>query len=406
MDSGQQWSPPKELMLPTPRPIKKVKWFAAARYLGNFGANFLFFGFVGVPIFGLVLFALSRAPGATIWTKWQRLVGPSPSDAVSGLLLFLFAYMGLFLWWVYYYFLCRKVEWLLKWGKPARAVVTDARCHTGDPRSGRGWEAKVKYQDHAGNLVNGKVRRELSEGQVLTVLYDPDKPSKIIDYPVAGYEIGGLISSAPVASRSPAAAATPGPGSGMDRSLDRGGATSADFGPPWSPPQELTLPTPRPVRMVSLLAAAGLSRKEFLFVAMVVLILTYCGYYLFFSDDWIKTLIGLAGLVATIVWLLVRFSATSRKANRLLRWGKPARAVVVHVGWVAGTRWPLGPARTGGHYASVIVYHDEVGGVETSEERQKLVKDQVLTVLYDPDERRRHIIYPVAGYEIGEPVIS
>ena len=83
----------------------------------------------------------------------------------------------------------RKEKKLLRWGKPARAVVTGVFHHQGGPKSSGSTESKLEYQDDAGNLVKGYVNRKLSQNQVLTVLYDPDKPSRFTTYPVAGYEI-------------------------------------------------------------------------------------------------------------------------------------------------------------------------------------------------------------------------
>jgi hypothetical protein len=84
----------------------------------------------------------------------------------------------------------RKQKKLLRRGKPARAVVTAVLHRPGSPKSSGGTRSKLEYQDDAGNAVTGYVDRKLFQDQVLTVLYDPDKPSRFTTYPVAGYEIG------------------------------------------------------------------------------------------------------------------------------------------------------------------------------------------------------------------------
>lgn len=84
----------------------------------------------------------------------------------------------------------RKEKKLLRWGKPARAVVTDILHSPGGPHSSGSTRSKLEYHDDAGNLVKGIVDRKLSQNQVLTILYDPEKPSRFTTYPVARYVIG------------------------------------------------------------------------------------------------------------------------------------------------------------------------------------------------------------------------
>ena len=184
----QPWSLPQELTLPTPRPIKG-KGVAVARYLRIVGGSVLAFG--GVDLAAWILSGLLRAPGATIGAKWERYVAGGPYEWLN---LFMILYVGGFVVWLFYYLWYRKAERLLKWGKPARAVVTDVEyvdhydAKTGS--SSAHWESKLEYQDDAGNLIRRKIRGGFKKNQVLTVLYDPDKPTKVMVYPVDGYEIG------------------------------------------------------------------------------------------------------------------------------------------------------------------------------------------------------------------------
>jgi hypothetical protein len=127
------------------------------------------------------------------------------------------------------YFRLHRAERLLRWGRPARALVTDVRetrpgGGTGAAVGGlaggavgglaeaaargaaggliggltaeaaRGYRFTLQYHDDAGSVVKSETRsssRKFSINQVLTVLYDPDKPKRCVTYPVAGYEVGG-----------------------------------------------------------------------------------------------------------------------------------------------------------------------------------------------------------------------
>ncbi len=68
------------------------------------------------------------------------------------------------------------------------AVVTHVEYFTS--RGATTWKSTLEYHDDAGNLLIRNVPGQLSQNQVLTILYDPDKPNKVVHYPVAGYEIG------------------------------------------------------------------------------------------------------------------------------------------------------------------------------------------------------------------------
>jgi len=178
------WSPPQELMVAIlPRPIKITgQWVFPARSVGIVGGSLFFF--LGVAVIGWLLFKVSGAPGATIAPKWEQFQ-PGRSGVFFSVVVFSIKYNG----WRAYYISCRKVEWLLKWGKPAAAQVTHVQWVSGG-RGVRYPESTLEYQDDAGNFLNRPVPGMYSENQVWTVLYDPDKPTKFTVYPVVGYEIG------------------------------------------------------------------------------------------------------------------------------------------------------------------------------------------------------------------------
>ncbi len=189
-DIGQPWSPPKELLLPAPRPVKR-KRVTTVRYVRVIGGSFFFIA--GAALLGWVLFGLWREPGATLGAKWVGF-----EEAWVWLFLSLFMYPILFLLWLLSYFALRRDPWYLKWGKPARAVVTGVRSYivrrkyTADRR----YQFSLQYQDDAGNLVKSMVdlpgpAQRFSQNGDLTILYDPDKPSKCTPYPVPRCEVGG-----------------------------------------------------------------------------------------------------------------------------------------------------------------------------------------------------------------------
>jgi len=141
-----EWRPPPELNLPMPRPVRS----------GHLRTRLL----QTIPFILLLMF-LAFLTWQTTWRLW-------PSAIVGGV----FVLIG--------YFIHRKELRLLKWGKPARAVVTSIT---------RGlWN--LEYRDAAGNLIKGNLSRgSPPKNPVLTVLYDPDRPRQFIPYPVPRYRI-------------------------------------------------------------------------------------------------------------------------------------------------------------------------------------------------------------------------
>ncbi len=148
----EEWRVPPELNLPTPRPIRS----------GRFGKRLR----RSIPFILLLMF-LGLITWQTTWRLW-------PSTVVGGFFL-LIAYLT-----------HRKEYRLLKWGSPARAVVTSISM--GGSSGGGSWN--LQYQDASGILIKGSVSRgSPPKNPVLTVLYDPAKPTKFISYPVVRYEI-------------------------------------------------------------------------------------------------------------------------------------------------------------------------------------------------------------------------
>jgi hypothetical protein len=150
----EEWRVPLELTLPAPRPIRS----------GRFGKRLR-----GSIPFILLLMFLGLITWQTTWRLW-------PSTVV-GVFFLLIAYLT-----------HRKEYRLLKWGSPARAVVTSVSI--GNSSGGGSWN--LQYHDASGTLIKGSVSRgSPPKNPVLTVLYDPAKPTKFIPYPVVRYEIAG-----------------------------------------------------------------------------------------------------------------------------------------------------------------------------------------------------------------------
>lgn len=195
--AAEEWNLPPELNLPTPRPVRSAP--LATRLLRSLPrllflmvlAIFIYtIGFLythatrgardeSVPSFlfhvSQQMFSdFSHAPRWQPWMLWPSIIfwGIAGLSALPG------------------HFKRQKEKKLLRWGKPARAVVTDILHSPGGPHSSGSTRSKLEYHDDAGNPVKGIVDRRLSRNQVLTVLYDPEKPSRFTTYPVARYVIG------------------------------------------------------------------------------------------------------------------------------------------------------------------------------------------------------------------------
>jgi hypothetical protein len=182
--SYSEWRLPSELDVPTPRSIRTVR---LGRYLSRKLPQIISFLVIAIGIYG---FAFLLFHGMSVlgmfhafleflkdpkWRGWMIL----PS-AVCGAIALRFVASG--------YARRRKEQRLLKWGTPARAVATAQFW-------GRGVTFhEFEYLDAAGNLMRGRdqhARMPRGGKEVMTVLYDPDRPSEFMSYPGTYYEIGG-----------------------------------------------------------------------------------------------------------------------------------------------------------------------------------------------------------------------
>jgi hypothetical protein len=183
----EEWSLPPELNVPTPRPVRSrplgirllrglphlifLMALAVLIYTGGYLwthvtwpqnlPSFVFHGFLG----------FLQAPQWQEWMLWPSVVFAGLAGLTS----------------LPAHFQRRNERRLLKWGVPARAVVTAVSIG----RRGNWWDCQ--YSDTAGNVIKTSSRSSMPRrGQlVLTILYDPDKPHHFITYPVARYLIAG-----------------------------------------------------------------------------------------------------------------------------------------------------------------------------------------------------------------------
>ena len=190
-DLSQPWSPPKELLAPTPRPVKG-KQAAINRNVRIAGASF--FSLAGAALLGWILFGLWRQPGGTLGAKWEGFEVTGQADV--WLFLFVLIYIFILPGSLLGYFKMVRDQRCLKWGNPARAIVTGVQSRVIRKRYSAymKYEFALEYQDDAGTLVKSKVAsstQRFSQNEVVTVLYDPHKPSELRLPPAPGYEIGG-----------------------------------------------------------------------------------------------------------------------------------------------------------------------------------------------------------------------
>jgi hypothetical protein len=121
--------------------------------------------------------------------------------------------------------------------------------------------------------------------------------------------------------------------------------------------------------------------------ALVVIVFKFLGF------------VATVTLVPTIVTLLVLLPISYfalRRAERLLRWGRTARAAVTTVS---------GPP-TRSDWKFNLEFHDDAGSLVqtwTTGSGPRFSLDQVLTVLYDPENPQIFLPYPVPGYQVRGP---
>jgi hypothetical protein len=148
------WSVPPELLIPVPRPVRGNR---VTPYQWIFGIVFV------AGITSLVVWVAGFFIGAC----WIAMAASWGYRVVS------------------------EHKRLLKWGKPARAVVVEA-TRMGGGRTPRYYSTSFEYQDDTGDRIRSSPQRlgvELAVGSVMTVLYDPKKPSTCVMYPMDGLEI-------------------------------------------------------------------------------------------------------------------------------------------------------------------------------------------------------------------------
>lgn len=174
---GGEWSPPPELTLPTPRPVRIRAQGIFLRVCGAIIVGFLlfFWFFIGASVY----------PGIAIVRNPQE-------RAMSLIAVAIFVAFGLLTGVVFKFFFWRSRELkLLRWGSPARAVITAVR--TQPSAYGRSYSVTFEFRDDAHNTTRGSADWFLSwtpeTGDVVTALYDSDNPKRCTLYPARSYGI-------------------------------------------------------------------------------------------------------------------------------------------------------------------------------------------------------------------------
>lgn len=173
IEGVEGWSPPPELTIPTPRPVRLTLRGILPRVCGAI----FFLGFCLMVLFGF---------GATPFrTLWGALQDPVFFLLVVAILVAVGVLIGVV------FFKPSHEQKLLKWGKPARAVITEVRRLP--IRSAASYSVTFEFLDDARNPAKGSSDWFLSEtpksGDVQTVLYDPDNPRRSTLYPARSYKI-------------------------------------------------------------------------------------------------------------------------------------------------------------------------------------------------------------------------
>jgi hypothetical protein len=203
----QPGAPPQELVLPTPRPIRRTNWLTAARGQGVIDlASSAFGSFVLLGILAAFIY-LSWASRefhhyhSPFLRDMLEFFLDNPRAAVEAILeslalgisiALVATLVALLILFPRSYFALRRTERLLRRGKPARAVVTEV---SGPPTRGD-WKFDLEFYDDAGSRVQTWITGSsprFSLGQVLTILYDPEDSNTWITYPASGYAVGRSV---------------------------------------------------------------------------------------------------------------------------------------------------------------------------------------------------------------------
>jgi hypothetical protein len=172
---GGEWSPPPELTLLTPRPVRIRAQGIFLRVCGAIIVSFLlfFWFFIGVTFYE----AIARNPQERVFSLVAMAIFVAFGVLTGGVFKF--------------FFWPSKELKLLRWGSPARAVITKVR--TQPSQYGISYSVTFEFRDDAHDTTRGSVNWFLSwtpeTGDVATALYDPDNPKRCTLYPARSYGI-------------------------------------------------------------------------------------------------------------------------------------------------------------------------------------------------------------------------
>jgi len=166
------WNPPPELTLATPRHVDIT--FGGAFYWA-----------CGAVIFAFCALILA-------WFADALVEGIMRDPHQVGVFLFGVAIFLAVAFLIGWYFLRPSLERkLLKWGQPARAVITKVRWQPSN--YGPSYSVKFEFLDGAGKSFLGSAdwfySRKPDSGEVQTILFDPRNPRRSALYPARGYRI-------------------------------------------------------------------------------------------------------------------------------------------------------------------------------------------------------------------------
>jgi hypothetical protein len=170
-----EWSPPPELTLPTPRPVRIRAQGIFLKVCGAIIVSFLLFFWFFI--------------GDTFYEAIAR----NPQERVLSLVaVAIFVAFGVLTGGVFKFFFWPSRELkLLRLGSPARAVITEVR--TQPSKYDISYGVTFEFRDDAHNTTRGSVNWFLSwtpeTGDVVTALYDPNNPKRCTLYPARSYGI-------------------------------------------------------------------------------------------------------------------------------------------------------------------------------------------------------------------------
>jgi hypothetical protein len=181
----------------------------------------------------------------------------------------------------------------------------------------------------------------------------------------------------------------------------------------WRLPPELSTPPPRLIKSVPL--GTRLSRSLSRAILFLAIAIGTCGFWYLLGHhmsvpgmlnaflEFLKAprvqgwmiqpgpAISLVAFAVVGAWLVVLGYIKQRKERRLLKWGKPTRAIAAARRYGSHTYWTFEYSDAAGSPVSVREVHSG---------RPKRASG-VITVLYDPDRPREFIRYPGVSYEIA-----